>query len=118
MEIRTSDGKVMVYQPQLESFKGDKVTGRAAISLQGKEDQAPVFGVVWLSARALTDRDTRMVEFVDVNVQRVKFPHSTQAQEKRWNALFEKETGHWERTARPCQSATGVSAPRRDKTGT
>ena len=28
------EGKVMVYQPQLESFKGDKVTGRAAISLQ------------------------------------------------------------------------------------
>ena len=98
VEIETSEGKVIVYQPQLESFKGDKVTGRAAISLQGKDDQAPVFGVVWFSARALTDRDTRMVEFVDVNVERVKFPHSTQAQEKKWAALLEKETDHWEQT--------------------
>jgi hypothetical protein len=98
MEIGTSEGKVMVYQPQLESFRGDKVTGRAAISLQGKDDQASVFGVVWFSARALTDRDTRMVEFVDVNVERVKFSHSTQAQEKKWAALLEKETDHWEHT--------------------
>jgi len=98
LEIGTPEGKVMVYQPQLESFKGDKVTGRAAISLQKKDEKDPIFGVVWFSARALTDRNTRMVEFVDVNVERVKFPHSTQEQEKKWAALLEKETDPWENT--------------------
>ena len=31
-EILTKEGKVLVYQPQLESLEGDTLTGRAAIS--------------------------------------------------------------------------------------
>ena len=30
----TSDGKVSIFQPQLDSYKGDKIGGRAAISIQ------------------------------------------------------------------------------------
>ena len=33
-EIKAKEGKVVIYQPQLESFQGDKVTVLAAVSVQ------------------------------------------------------------------------------------
>jgi hypothetical protein len=89
-EIASPDGKVIVYQPQLESFKADKVAARAAISLQKPDEKAPLFGVVWFSARALTDRDTRMVEFTDLKINQVRFSPSSSEQEKRMAAFFER----------------------------
>ena len=50
-------GTVVMYQPQLESFKDDQLTARAAVSVKTKEMKAPVFGALWLSGRVLTDRD-------------------------------------------------------------
>jgi hypothetical protein len=97
-EIATQEGKLMVYQPQLETFKGDKVTARAALSILKKDSKEPVFGVVWFSARALTNRDTRMVEFSDLKIDRVKFPQSTKDQEKGLADFLEKDVDNWERT--------------------
>src|SRR5512135_1054571 len=45
-EILTKEGKVLVYQPQLESLKGDTLTGRAAISFTPIGGQ-PTFGASW-----------------------------------------------------------------------
>ena len=42
-------GTVVMYQPQLEDFKDDKLTARAAVSVKTKEMKTPVFGAVWLS---------------------------------------------------------------------
>ena len=50
-------GTVVMYQPQLENFKDDILSARAAVSVKTKEMKAPVFGAVWLSGRVLTDRD-------------------------------------------------------------
>ena len=46
-------GTVVMYQPQLEDFKDDKLTSRAAVSVKTKEMKAPVFGAVWLAAQAI-----------------------------------------------------------------
>ncbi|MGO9622258.1 MAG: hypothetical protein ACLPT6_12750 [Desulfobaccales bacterium] len=70
-------GTVLLYQPQLETFKGDRITSRAAVSMQKKGSKQPVFGVVWLAARAVTDRDTRQVTIDEAKVTDVKFPNAT-----------------------------------------
>ncbi len=70
-------GTVLLYQPQLETFKGDRITSRAAVSVQKKGSKQPVFGVVWLAARAVTDRDTRQVTIDEAKVTDVKFPNAT-----------------------------------------
>ncbi len=67
-------GTVVMYQPQLESFRDDKLTARAAVSVKTKLMKAPVFGAVWLSGRVLTDRDTRMATIDEVKVTEAKFP--------------------------------------------
>ena len=46
-------GTVVMYQPQLEDFKDDILTARAAVSVKTKAMKAPVFGAVWLSGRVL-----------------------------------------------------------------
>lgn len=97
-EIATQEGKITVYQPQLESFKGDMVSARAALSILKKDSKDPTFGVVWFSARAKTNRDTRMVEFTDLKIERVKFPFATRDQEKALADFLAKDVNNWERT--------------------
>ena len=97
-EIATQEGKITVYQPQLESFKGDIVSARAALSILKKDAKEPIFGVAWFSARALTNRDTRLVEFTDLKIERVKFPFATKDQEKALSDFLTKDVNNWERT--------------------
>lgn len=97
-EIATKEGKFTVYQPQLESFNGDKVTARAALSIGKKDEKQPTFGVVWFSARAMTNRDTRVVEFTDLKIERVKFPFATKDQEKALTDFLTHDVDNWERT--------------------
>jgi len=97
-EIRAPEGKMTIYQPQLESYRGDKAKGRSAISAQKTDMKAPVFGVVWYSARVVTDRANRTVEFVDVKVDKVKFPESKPDLEKKLAQFIEKHIGQWENT--------------------
>jgi len=94
-EFAIQNGKISVYQPQLESYKGDKIKGRAALSMQRKGMKEPVFGVVWFSARAITERNTRMVEFTDIEVDRIKFPQSTSEQEKQLTEVLRQESDKW-----------------------
>jgi hypothetical protein len=94
-EFAIQNGKIFVYQPQLESYKGDKIKGRAALSIQKKGTKDPVFGVVWFSARALTERSARMVEFTDMEVERIKFPQSTPEQERQLTEVLRQEAGKW-----------------------
>ena len=76
-ELDTARGVITVYQPQIESFKGDILEARAAISVEKKEDDPPVFGAVWLKARMATDMDTRMVTLASLEVPNAKFPNES-----------------------------------------
>ncbi|MGE5893747.1 MAG: carbohydrate-binding family V/XII [bacterium] len=82
IEIETPDAKIVMYQLQPDSLKGDKLTGRAAVSVTPKGSAEPEFGAVWIAARVLTDRDTRMVTILDVDIPEIKFPHVAADQEK------------------------------------
>ena len=84
-------GTVLLYQPQLETFKGDRITSRAAVSMQKKGSKQPVFGVVWLTARAVTDRDTRQVTIDEAKVTDVKFPNATPEQIVQFQDFLTKE---------------------------
>ena len=97
-EIPTSAATVLMYQPQLEGFQGNDLTGRAAVSVQRVGDEAPVFGAVWLSARVETDSDARTVEILEISVSRVRFPNATPAQEDSLTQLLERELPQWETT--------------------
>jgi len=94
-EIQTPQGEIVVYQPQLETFTGQTLTCRAAVSVTPSGSGTPVFGAVWLEARVSTDRDERTVELLDVDVKDVKFPHATPEQITRFGRVLEDEIRGW-----------------------
>ncbi len=72
-EYQMPEGKVVVYQPQLESFDENKLTARSAVSVT-KPGAEPVFGTMWIAARVETDRKERLVKILDIDITNTKFP--------------------------------------------
>lgn len=78
--INTSDGSVIkVYEPQPESFAGNVLKSRSAISLVPSGQTDPVFGTFWSVATVETDRDNRRISVQSVHVPNVKFPSDVDA---------------------------------------
>jgi hypothetical protein len=97
-EIIVPEGKIVMYQPQLESFKGDKLTARAAISVTKKGESEPVFGAVWLEARVQTDRNTRIVTLQSVKMTNARFPNADPEKIKKLGGILEREIPKWDLT--------------------
>ncbi|MHC4132182.1 MAG: carbohydrate-binding family V/XII [Planctomycetota bacterium] len=95
-DIDVPEGKITIYQPQLESFNENKLEARAAISITPAGENEPVFGAVWFSARASTDRTTRMVTLLDLEVPQVKFPDADPPQIDKLTAILKREIPKWD----------------------
>jgi hypothetical protein len=75
MHVTSAEGAdVTIFQPQLEDFQGNTLTGRAAVAVIPSGQQTPVFGAIWLQSRVETDRSARTVQVLDVQVTKVLFP--------------------------------------------
>ncbi|HEX2799778.1 MAG TPA: hypothetical protein VHQ44_08910, partial [Thermoanaerobaculia bacterium] len=95
-EFTTPKGnKAVMYQPQIETFKGDTITGRAAVSVTKKGDKTPKFGVVFFAASVSVDRDDRSVQILRLKVNRVRFPNITPEKEKTFAGIVEAEVPKW-----------------------
>jgi len=88
-EIDAPEGTVVIYQPQPEALAGNVLSGRAAIALEPKGQDAPIFGVMWFTAKIDTDRDSDTAIVRDVTVERVNWPDSKDAAEQRLTAIIE-----------------------------
>jgi uncharacterized membrane protein YgcG len=97
-EIVVPEAKIIIYQPQLETFKEDKLTARSAVSVTKKGETEPMFGAVWFTARVSTDRDTRMVTPMEVKVTNVKFPVDDKSKEEKLAGILEKAIPAWDLT--------------------
>ena len=94
-EIKIPDVTITMYQPQLEKFEKNQLYGLAAVSIQEKGKEEPVFGAVWMKANVDIDRDERMVYILDIKVERVRFPNATPEDEKRLAQILEQEIPKW-----------------------
>ena len=94
-EIPVEGASVLIFQPQSDTFEGNMLSGRAAVSVT-VTDQEPVFGVVWYEARLETDRDTRTATVEDLTVTRVGFPGSEEEHQDALARLLEREIPSWE----------------------
>jgi hypothetical protein len=91
LELQVNQTKIVIYQPQPESLDNDRMSARAAVSVQEPGDGEPQFGAVWLDARIATDRDSRLVTILDAKVPTVKFPNATPEKSKEIAALLASE---------------------------
>lgn len=94
-EIQLPEVKFTLYEPQVETFDGTRLTARSAIAIlpAGKSD--PIFGAVWLDARVYTDKETRLVTFEDLKVSGVKFPDSNPQRIEKLTHTLENEMPRW-----------------------
>lgn len=81
-EIETTQGIVVVYQPQPEKLEGNKLSGLAAVAVELKDKSEPIFGAIWFEARLDTDRDTRIATIIDITITNVRFPEQDEKKQK------------------------------------
>jgi hypothetical protein len=84
-------GTVIIYQPQIEDFKDDVLTTRAAVSVKTKKIKTPLFGAVWLKGNLQTDRDTRMARIDGIKVTDAKFPDTKPEQVEELKTFLNSE---------------------------
>lgn len=92
--IQNPKAKVVVYQPQIESFDDVTLAARAAVSVT-QPDKDPVFGAVWFDARTSVDREARIVTLEETKVTEVKFPDATPQQVEWLRGVIEEEVPNW-----------------------
>ncbi len=73
--INTANGtQIKVYEPEPESFKGNTLMFRAAISILTSGSNDPVFGAFWGTAKVETDRDNRTLSINSLDVTSIRIP--------------------------------------------
>ena len=94
-DVEAGQAEVVLYQPQPESFEGNHLKARAAVSVVPPGEKEPVFGAVWFDARVATDRSERTVELLDLKVPEVRFPDVPQDKQDRLKKILETEIPKW-----------------------
>jgi len=91
-ELVGSDGSVVViYQPQVEKFTGNRLEARAAVSVRLESaDSVPAFGAIWIEAKLDTDRETRMAIIRDIDVSDVRFADADDEARKKLGDFIER----------------------------
>lgn len=95
-EVESDEARIVMYQPQPESFEGNQIKARAAMGVTPKGRTEAVYGVVWMEARVETDKDAGVVHILGVNVTDVRFPEGTDEHKQKLKALIEREVPTWE----------------------
>jgi len=93
--IEVEKGSLEIYQPQIEKFQGVTIAARSAIAWTPK-DKEPIFGVVWVEATVLVDKDAGDVTVQKIAVKKVRFPNATPENEKKAKDLIEREVPKWD----------------------
>lgn len=89
------DSRIVVYEPQLESFKGSRLQMQAAVSVTRKDAVEPVFGGIWLDAVVTIDPDRKIVTPVVIKVRDLRFPTQRADEAARLRQDIDDEIGKW-----------------------
>ncbi len=78
---------VELYQPEIEKWEGNRMSGRAAVAV-GAKDGAPTYGVVHFSAIADIDKPSALVQLTQITIESVEVPTRPEAADQVRNALL------------------------------
>lgn len=90
-QIDAKEGKLVIYQPQLEALNGDVLTGRAAVSATPKGKDAPIFGAIWFECILDIDRESRLAEIQEIKIPRVKIADFSEENQALFSDIVERE---------------------------
>lgn len=87
----------MIYQPQVDSWKDNRIEARSAVIVTRREDPTQIFGIVSISARTEVYRETRLVSMEDITIKDANFPSARSLQSTLLNAVRDS-LPNWPRT--------------------
>jgi hypothetical protein len=73
-QFNLGNATVLVYQPQVEKWEGNRLDFRAAVAAKASGSKDETFGVIWGTARTEVDRTARRVTLGDFTLIRSNFP--------------------------------------------
>ena len=86
--ISSGQTRITVYQPQIDSFDGFSLAGRAAVAVTEKTDAPPIYGIVQVSAAVHIDKDDRLVTLDRFTVKSAAFPGASDKGQQ-WSSLIQ-----------------------------
>jgi hypothetical protein len=76
-QINSGGTVITVYQPQLDNWSGNQLTGRAAVAVQTAAAATPTYGVIWFSARTEVDRQADTVTLASCRITKSSLRSTT-----------------------------------------
>jgi len=73
-EFEDNGTKLAIYQPQIEKWDGTDFASRAAVAITTAGATNPVYGVIWIKARADVDKAAGIVTLNDIQITKARFP--------------------------------------------
>ena len=73
-EIQAVGVKITIYEPQVESLKGTRLSSRAAMSILSEGVPEPVFGAIWLESTLATEADGKTARPENLRIAELRFP--------------------------------------------
>jgi len=90
-----NDIAITLYQPQLESFEGDVLEGRMAVTIKPTEKEM-IFGAVWFKARISTDTENRIAVLEKMDIIKTHFPDGVSEENTaKFSSLLSAEMESW-----------------------
>jgi len=98
-DVKVDSGTVTVYEPQVDSLKGDTLTGRAAVAYREKAGGEPVFSATWFTGKVNIDRDEGRVSYRTLEMTEVRFPKGYEKAEDEFTSVVQKSSASWNLTS-------------------
>lgn len=72
--FKSGSDTFLIHEPQIETWKDNRINLYAAVEFKSKADGATKYGVVWFSARTEVDKVNRLVTLDQAQLTKVSFP--------------------------------------------
>jgi len=90
--VVTNDTRLTVYQPQVDSWDGFRLEGRAAVAVAMTPapvtGASPTYGIVTFTARANVDREACLMTLEQITITSASFPGAPQ-QGRKWASILQ-----------------------------
>src|SRR5882672_1895353 len=83
-DIMIGTTRITIFQPQIDTWDGFKITGRSAVAVTEKPDAPPLYGIIHISADAHIDKDEGMVSLEKIIIKTAAFPAVDPEKGRRW----------------------------------
>ncbi len=95
-EVETEGFVTTLYQPELESFKGNILEGRMALSINPTDGDI-VFGAVWFKCVLAVDKDERTAVLEKMDIVQIHFPDVDDKEKiEKFKTNLSKEIESWD----------------------